>query len=131
SGCSPEPPRRACGSRSTAAISSRSRETRSRGRARTLRRVPGEGGGPRCYDPSRLAPTRREAMAETADAIIIGAGIMGSATAYHLMRRRYGRVVVLERDGICSGSTALASGGVRHQYANRVGIALTQQSIVV
>jgi sarcosine oxidase, subunit beta len=70
-------------------------------------------------------------MAETADAIIIGAGIMGSATAYHLMRRRYGRVVVLERDGICSGSTALASGGVRHQYANRVGIELTQQSIVV
>ena len=70
-------------------------------------------------------------MAETADAIIIGAGIMGSATAYHLTRRRYGRVVVLERDGICSGSTALASGGVRHQYANRVGIELTQQSIVV
>ena len=70
-------------------------------------------------------------MAETADAIIIGAGIMGSATAYHLTRRRYGRVVVLERDGICSGSTALASGGVRHQYANQVGIELTQQSIVV
>jgi sarcosine oxidase subunit beta len=70
-------------------------------------------------------------MAEAADAIVIGAGIMGSSTAYHLARRRYGRVVVLERDGICSGSTALASGGIRHQYANRIGIELTQQSIVV
>jgi len=70
-------------------------------------------------------------MAEAADAIIIGAGIMGSATAYHLARRKFGRVVVLERDGICSGSTALASGGVRHQYAHRIGIELTLQSIVV
>ena len=70
-------------------------------------------------------------MAETADAIVIGAGIMGAATAYHLARRKFGRVVVLERDGICSGSTALASGGIRHQYANRIGIELTRQSIVV
>ncbi|HEV3349113.1 MAG TPA: FAD-dependent oxidoreductase, partial [Methylomirabilota bacterium] len=41
----------------------------------------------------------------------MGAGIMGAATAYHLARRKYGRVVVLERDAVCSGSTALASGG--------------------
>jgi sarcosine oxidase subunit beta len=70
-------------------------------------------------------------MAETADAIVIGAGIMGAATAYHLARRKYGRVVVLERDAVCSGSTALASGGIRHQYANRIGIELTRRSIEV
>jgi glycine/D-amino acid oxidase-like deaminating enzyme len=29
-------------------------------------------------------------MTEQADVIIIGAGIMGSATAYHLARRKYG-----------------------------------------
>src|ERR1700681_4479510 len=69
-------------------------------------------------------------MAETADAIVIGAGIMGAATAYHLARRNYGRIVVLERDTVCSGSTALASGGIRHQYANRLGIELTTHSIV-
>src|SRR5438552_10588083 len=68
-------------------------------------------------------------MAETADAIVIGAGIMGAATAYHLARRKYGRVVVLERDAVCAGSTALASGGIRHQYANRIGIELTCHSI--
>src|SRR5206468_716649 len=31
---------------------------------------------------------------------------------------------------VCSGSTALASGGIRHQYANRLGIELTTHSIV-
>jgi len=69
-------------------------------------------------------------MAETADVAIVGAGIMGVSTAYHLARLRAGRVVVLERDSVCSGSTALASGGIRHQYANRLGIELTTHSIV-
>ena len=69
-------------------------------------------------------------MTETADVVIIGAGIMGASTAYHLARERFGRVVVLERETVCSGSTALASGGIRHQYANRVGVELTLQSIV-
>jgi len=69
-------------------------------------------------------------MAETADVVIVGAGIMGASTAYHLARRRFGTIVVLERDTICSGSTALASGGIRHQYANRIGVELTTQSIV-
>jgi sarcosine oxidase, subunit beta len=67
--------------------------------------------------------------AATADVVIVGAGIMGVSTAYHLARRRVGRIVVIERDDVCSGSTALASGGIRHQYANRIGIELTRQSI--
>ena len=69
-------------------------------------------------------------MAETADVLVVGAGIMGVSTAYHLARLRGGRVIVLERDTVCSGSTALASGGIRHQYANRLGIELTTHSIV-
>src|SRR5881296_3284885 len=69
-------------------------------------------------------------MTQTADVVIVGAGIMGVSVAYHLARRRAGRIVVLERDTVCSGSTALASGGIRHQYANRIGIELTRRSIV-
>src|SRR5260370_5370806 len=69
-------------------------------------------------------------MSETADVVIVGAGIMGVSTAYHLARLGAGRVTVLERDSVCSGSTALASGGIRHQYANRLGIELTTHSIV-
>src|SRR5262245_43636105 len=63
------------------------------------------------------------------DVVIVGGGIMGVSTAYHLARRRAGRIVVVERDGVCTGSTALASGGVRHQYANRIGIEMTLNSI--
>jgi sarcosine oxidase subunit beta len=69
-------------------------------------------------------------MSERAEVVIVGAGIMGASTAYHLARRGAGRIVVLERDEVCSGSTALASGGIRHQYANRIGIELTRHSIV-
>ncbi|HEX9822718.1 MAG TPA: FAD-binding oxidoreductase [Methylomirabilota bacterium] len=67
--------------------------------------------------------------AGTADVVVVGAGIMGVSTAYHLARRRAGRILLLERDEVCSGSTALASGGIRHQYANRIGIELTRHSI--
>jgi sarcosine oxidase subunit beta len=67
--------------------------------------------------------------AATADVVIVGAGIMGVSTAYHLARRGARRIVVIERGDVCSGSTALASGGIRHQYANRIGIELTRQSI--
>src|SRR6266404_1952726 len=69
-------------------------------------------------------------MTDTAEVVIVGAGIMGVSTAYHLARLGAGRVIVLERDTVCSGSTALASGGIRHQYANRLGIELTTHSIV-
>jgi len=69
-------------------------------------------------------------MTQTADVVIVGAGIMGVSTAYHLARLGAGRLIVLERDTVCSGSTALASGGIRHQYANRLGIELTTHSIV-
>lgn len=69
-------------------------------------------------------------MTQTADVVIAGAGIMGVSTAYHLALLGASRVTVLERDTVCSGSTALASGGIRHQYANRLGIELTTHSIV-
>ncbi len=43
------------------------------------------------------------------DVVVIGAGIMGSAIAYHLAR--YGmRVVLLERNGIASGSSGACDG---------------------
>ena len=56
-------------------------------------------------------------MTETAEVVIVGAGIMGVSTAYHLARLGVSPVIVLERDTVCSRSTALASGGIRHLYA--------------
>lgn len=58
-------------------------------------------------------------MSDTADIVIIGGGIMGSATAYFLAAATTGRrrIVVLEPDPTYArASTPKASGVVRHQY---------------
>ncbi|MCB9003336.1 MAG: FAD-binding oxidoreductase [Ardenticatenaceae bacterium] len=44
-------------------------------------------------------------MQETANILIIGGGVIGVSIAYHLAQRRVGRVVLLERDSLASGST--------------------------
>jgi sarcosine oxidase subunit beta len=47
---------------------------------------------------------------------VIGAGIVGAASAYYLARRGFS-VDVLEAATIASGATGLASGGIRSQFA--------------
>jgi sarcosine oxidase subunit beta len=54
-------------------------------------------------------------MTDTADIVIVGAGIMGCSIAYHLSLSGARRVVVVERNLICSGSTGLSAGGIRLQ----------------
>lgn len=49
-------------------------------------------------------------------AVVIGAGIVGAASAYYLARRGF-IVDVLEASTVASGATGLASGGVRSQFA--------------
>lgn len=44
-------------------------------------------------------------MSQTADAVVIGGGVMGASVAFHLARRGFGRVQVLERETLCAGST--------------------------
>ncbi|MBI1877215.1 MAG: FAD-binding oxidoreductase [Chloroflexi bacterium] len=44
-------------------------------------------------------------LSETADAIICGGGVIGVSMAYYLARRKLGRIVVLERETLGSGST--------------------------
>jgi sarcosine oxidase subunit beta len=68
-------------------------------------------------------------MTETADIVIIGAGIVGCSIAYHLAIQGAGRVVVLEKDLICSGSTGKSAGGIRQQFATEVNIQLSIESL--
>ena len=61
----------------------------------------------------------------TADAIVIGGGVMGTSIAYHLARRRLGRVVLVEKATICSGTSAKSSAIVRTHYTTRQTAAMS------
>ncbi len=54
-------------------------------------------------------------MADTADVVIVGAGVQGASLAFHLARRG-ATVVVLERETIGAGATGRSSGFVRMHY---------------
>lgn len=54
-------------------------------------------------------------MVETADVIVIGAGVQGASLAYHLACRG-ARVIVVERSTVAAGATGRSSGLVRMHY---------------
>ncbi len=66
-------------------------------------------------------------MSETADVVIIGAGVHGASTAFHLAERG-ARVIVLERDAAASGATGRSSGLVRMHYDLAAECALAWKS---
>lgn len=69
-------------------------------------------------------------MSTSADVVIVGGGIMGMSTAYHLAKRGCRNVVVLERSEMFGlGSTGLNAGGVRYQFSTPVNIELSKLSI--
>ncbi len=67
----------------------------------------------------------------TADAVIVGAGIMGCAIAHQLAERGMRDIVVFERDQIGRGATADAAGGIRQQFSTETNIRLATYSVRV
>lgn len=65
------------------------------------------------------------------DAIVIGAGVIGTSVAYNLAALGVKRILVLERDQIGSGTTAQSSGILRTHYSVLENMALAQQSWTV
>lgn len=65
-----------------------------------------------------------------ADVVVVGAGVVGASTAYHLAEAGAGTVVLLESaDAVATGSTGLCAGGFRHQFSSAVNIEISQRSI--
>jgi sarcosine oxidase subunit beta len=55
------------------------------------------------------------AVNQTADVIVVGAGVQGASLAFHLAKRG-ARVIVLERGSVAAGATGRSSGFVRMHY---------------
>ena len=66
-----------------------------------------------------------------AQVAIIGGGIMGASTAYHLASRGCRDVVVLEKDLLAQASTGLSAGGFRQQFSHPANIRLSQEAVSV
>jgi glycine/D-amino acid oxidase-like deaminating enzyme len=68
---------------------------------------------------------------ETADAVIIGGGVMGTSIAFQLARQKFGKVMLLERDAIASGTTGKSSAIIRMHYSNTSTIQMAWRSLEI
>src|SRR5271165_6651833 len=68
-------------------------------------------------------------MRTHADVVVIGAGIMGLAVAYHLAERGVTNVTVVDKGYLCGGASGRNGGGVRAQWSSEANIRLMLESI--
>jgi glycine/D-amino acid oxidase-like deaminating enzyme len=69
-------------------------------------------------------------MSTTADVVVVGGGVVGASTAYHLAAAGVEHVVLVERaDAVATGSTGACAGGFRHQFSSRINIELSLASV--
>ncbi len=69
-------------------------------------------------------------LPNTADVVIVGGGVMGASTAYHLAKRGTRDVLLLERQPFFGmEATGKCAGGIRHQFGTEVNIRLSLLSI--
>ena len=53
----------------------------------------------------------------TADVVIIGAGVMGASIAFHLAKRKAGKIVVIDKDHVGRGGSGRSSALIRMHYS--------------
>src|SRR4051812_13453026 len=68
-------------------------------------------------------------MAETAGAVVIGGGCIGTSIALHLARRGMRDVLLLERAHLCAGTTGQSGAIVRQHYSNDFTAAMARDSL--
>src|SRR5438477_11389500 len=63
------------------------------------------------------------------DAVVIGGGVMGASTLYHLAAAGCADAVLIERDSLASGSTSASAGGIRAQFSDELNIRIALRAI--
>lgn len=69
---------------------------------------------------------------KTADIVVIGGGVMGASTAYHLAKRGIKNIILLEKEQFFGqGATGRCAGGVRYQFGTEVNLRLSIASLAM
>lgn len=68
-------------------------------------------------------------MRDRAEVVVIGAGIMGLAIAYHLARQGVRDITVVDKSYLCGGASGRNGGGIRAQWSSEANVRLMQESI--
>lgn len=69
-------------------------------------------------------------LPSTAEIVVIGGGVMGASTAYHLAARGQKDVLLLEKDAFFGqGATGRCAGGVRYQFSTEINVRLSLASL--
>lgn len=68
-------------------------------------------------------------MRSSADAVVIGGGSVGCATAYNLVKLGYKQVVLVEKRYLAAGSTGRCAAGIRQQWGTEMNCLLSRYSI--
>jgi sarcosine oxidase subunit beta len=76
-----------------------------------------------------MRSARRDVLPPVASVVVIGGGVIGLSTAYHLARAGVRDVVLVEMGALGSGSTGKAAGGVRAQFSDAVNVELGLRSL--
>jgi len=67
---------------------------------------------------------------KTADIVIVGGGVMGASAAYHLAKRGFRNIVLLEKEEFFgTGATGRCAGGVRYQFSTEINVRLSLESL--
>ena len=67
-------------------------------------------------------------LPERVDVVVVGGGVMGTSTAFHLAEAGIS-VALFEANELASGSTSKAAGGVRANFSDELNIALGARSL--
>ena len=71
-------------------------------------------------------------LPKTASIVILGGGVMGASTAYHLASRGLKNILLIEKEPFfCTGSTGRCAGGFRHQFSTEINVILSKLSIAM
>ena len=65
------------------------------------------------------------------DFVVIGAGIAGTSTAYHLKKAGAGRVLLIDRGDAASGGTGKSAAIMRQSYSTPLLVRLARESMVM